>query len=350
MIRKTEGASPSFLSSGNLSRKEGKTFGDETLKVRLGVDVVNEEKVFLKFKSPRIGFVCGKRGMGKSFTLGVISDQLSRFSDVLVIDTMGVMKIYTEGEAIKAPEDLKLPLTLVGESLLFVFDLSSNSPQGILLTRAINDLKRSFYTIRDLIERVEIDETSSDTTKRALINRLLSAQDWGIFQEYPSEISFLFEGYKVLDLSLLRYELRQLVVWTLCDVLLVDRMKERREKHIYMVIDEAQDYAPSRASEKNSLVRLAKEGRLPGIGAILASQQPSAISSGVLSQVDFLIAHKLTLVEDIKALRSLTPTFMKGDMGVYMRKLRDPGDAVFIDDVEEDFRILKVRRWVDEAC
>lgn len=58
-------------------------------------------------------------------------------------------------------------------------------------------------------------------------------------------------------------------------------------------------------------------------------------------------AHKLTLVEDIKALRSLTPTFMRGEMGVYMRKLKSPGDAVFIDDMEEDFRILKVRRWGD---
>lgn len=343
MLKKREGAEAPFFYSGDLSEKDGNSFGDEKWKVRLGVDVVNEEEVFLKFRTPRIGFVCGKRGMGKSYTLSVLSDQISTFADVLVIDTMGVMGMYASGEVIKA-YGLKLPLHVVGESLLFVFGLSPNSPQGILLTRAVNELKHTPYSIEDLIERVEMDETSSDTTKRALINRLLSAEDWGIFTK-EADISFLFEGYKVLDLSLLRYELRQLAVWTLCDVLLSERMRERKGRHVYMVVDEAQDYAPSRAPEKNSLIRLAKEGRLPGIGVVLASQQPSAISSGVLSQVDFLIAHKLTLVEDIKSLRSLTPTFMKGEMGVYMRKLREPGDAVFIDDVEEDFRILKVRRW-----
>ena len=346
MLRKREGAEAPFFCDGDLSEKTGDPFRGEMRKVCVGMDVVNEEEVFLRFRTPRIGFVCGKRGMGKSYTLSVLADQLSSFADVLIIDTMGVMRMYARGEVIRAPHDVKLPLHVVGESLLFVFDLSPNSPQGILLARAINELKHTLYDIEDLIERVEMDETSSDTTKRALINRLLSARDWGIFTG-KANISFLFEGYKVLDLSLLRYELRQLVVWTLCDVLLSERMKERTKKHIYMVIDEAQDYAPSRTNEKNSLVRLAKEGRLPGIGVVCASQQPSAIAGGVLSQVDFLIAHKLTLVEDIKALRSLTPTFMRGEMGVYMRKLKSPGDAVFIDDMEEDFRILKVRRWGD---
>jgi hypothetical protein len=347
-VLKKRGADAPFSSSENFSEKEVVSFGEKEYKVQIGIDLASSEKVFLRFPIPRIGFICGKRGMGKSFTLSVIADQLSSFSDVLVIDTMGVMKVYAHGDVIKAPHDLKLPLTLVGESLLFAFDLSPNSPQGILLTRSINEFKGSFYTLDDIIDRVELDEHSSDTTKRALINRLLSAKDWGIFSDYPSEIDFLFEGYKVLDLSLLRYELRQLVTWTLCDVLLAERMREKKDRNIYLVVDEAQDYAPARSTEKNSLVRLAKEGRLPGIGVILASQQPSAISDGVLSQVDFLISHRLTLVEDIRSLKALTPTFMKGDMGVYMRKISNPGEGIFIDDIEEDFRLISVRRWNDE--
>lgn len=345
---KKKGADAPFSASEDFSENEGISFGRNTAEVQIGIDMASSEKVFLRFPIPRIGFICGKRGTGKSFTLSVLADQISSFADVLVVDTMGVMRMYACGETVKAPEDLKLPLPFVGESLLFVFDLSPNSPQGILLTRAVNEFKGSFYTLDDLIERVELDAHSSDTTKRALINRLLSAKDWGVFSDYPSEIDFLFEGYKVLDLSFLRYELRQLTVWTLCDVLLTERMREKKERNIYLVIDEAQDYAPSRASEKNSLVRLAKEGRLPGIGVILASQQPSAISDGILSQVDFLISHRLTLVEDIRSLKALTPTFMKGDMGVYMRKISSPGEGIFIDDIEEDFRILKVGRWNDE--
>ena len=347
-VLKKRGADAPFSSSEDFSEKEVGSFKKTEHKVQIGIDLASSEKVFLRFPIPRIGFICGKRGMGKSFTLSVISDQLSSFSDVLVIDTMGVMKVYAHSDVIKAPEDLKLPLSLVGESLLFAFDLSPNSPQGILLARAVNEFKGCFYTLDDIIDRVELDAHSSDTTKRALINRLISAKDWGIFSDYPTEIDFLFEGYKVLDLSILRYELRQLTVWTLCDVLLSERMKRKRERDIYIVVDEAQDYAPSRAGEKNSHVRIAKEGRLPGIGVILASQQPSAISDGVLSQVDFLISHRLTLVEDIRSLKALTPTFMKGDMGVYMRKISSPGEGIFIDDVEEDFRILKVGRWNDE--
>ena len=75
-----------------------------------------------------------------------------------------------------------------------------------------------------------------------------------------------------------------------------------------LCIDEAQGYAPpSKANPCTStLIQYVKEGRNHGLSLMLTSQQPSAIHSEVLSQVDCVVAHRLTVQSDIDAvLRSV---------------------------------------------
>jgi hypothetical protein len=72
-----------------------------------------------------------------------------------------------------------------------------------------------------------------------------------------------------------------------------------------VMLDEAQAFlAPGISSAARDLfVQLVKEGRNMGLSAVLATQQPSAIDSRVLSQVETFLAHQLVTESDIRAVR-----------------------------------------------
>ena len=59
---------------------------------------------------------------------------------------------------------------------------------------------------------------------------------------------------------------------------------------------------PSKANPSTSiLIQYVKEGRNHGLSLMVTSQQPSAIHSEILSQVDCVVAHRLTVQSDIDA-------------------------------------------------
>jgi DNA helicase HerA-like ATPase len=68
-------------------------------------------------------------------------------------------------------------------------------------------------------------------------------------------------------------------------------------------IDEAQNYIPAGAKDSCSvsLIQFVKEGRNHGLSLLFTSQQPSAVHSEILSQLDSLVAHRLATSQDIDA-------------------------------------------------
>ena len=71
-----------------------------------------------------------------------------------------------------------------------------------------------------------------------------------------------------------------------------------------LCIDEAQGYAPpSKVNPCTSiLIQYVKEGRNHGLSLMITSQQPSAIHREILSQMDCVVAHRLTVQSDIDAM------------------------------------------------
>ena len=69
--------------------------------------------------------------------------------------------------------------------------------------------------------------------------------------------------------------------------------------------DEAQNILPSdkKTTAGEMLIRYVREGRNYGLSFMVATQQPTAIDNRLLSQVDTLIAHKLTVQSDIDYVR-----------------------------------------------
>jgi hypothetical protein len=253
--------------------------------------------------------VCGKTGTGKSYTLGVLVEELARIGEdiVLVVDTQGIFwstaqpnESYTEAdnlwefdrEARGFPvnvlipgdpverygdaaiveqmelrginiQELRLnPSDLSPEMWCDLFDLDINGLMGIMLFRAVRQcgqrLGREF-----MIDDIAAEVTKLhglDQTKEAIQRKLDMAHDWQIFEENQyREIWEILqpEAINVLDLSVIaqgRYGLRNLVLAVLAAFIFRMRAIARRRqalglasdmKKVWLAIDEAHNFCPS---------------------------------------------------------------------------------------------------------
>ncbi|ATW88248.1 hypothetical protein halTADL_1483 [Halohasta litchfieldiae] len=376
------------------------------MKLYIGQEIEEEDDVYIDASSARSILACGKRGTGKSYTLGNVVEEIhTETNDVvpLVIDPMGIYWTMAEenddqrdllwdwgvteqGFPVNLlvpgdPEDrygddivrefrsrgidlnplLLNPSDMSPDGWCDLFDLNINKPMGITLYRAIRELNEDdtpFY-LPDIINKVEMDGSSSDRTKEALLNRLEMARDWDIFAGEYQDVWTTFDENRinVLDVSVLdpgQYGLRNLVVDVLGKELFRQRQDARRREEmglrveipkVWLFIDEAHNFVPSGSSSlaKDMLIRWVKEGRQPGLSIVVASQQPSAIDSEVLSQCDITLCHKITTKEDIRSLDKLSQDYMGSNLKTYVRQIDNVGEAVFVDDDEETVQMVKIR-------
>jgi DNA helicase HerA-like ATPase len=73
----------------------------------------------------------------------------------------------------------------------------------------------------------------------------------------------------------------------------------------WIALDEAQNILPSekKTTAGEMLIRYVREGRNYGLSFMVATQQPTAIDDRLLAQVDTIVAHKLTVQNDIEYVR-----------------------------------------------
>ncbi|WP_435162309.1 ATP-binding protein [Halorubrum sp. SY-15] len=376
------------------------------MKLYIGQEIEDKEDVYIDASSARSILACGKRGTGKSYTLGNVVEEIHTETDnivPLVIDPMGIywtmaeenddqrdllwdwgvteqgfpVNLLVPGDPVDRYGDdivrefrsrgidlnplLLNPSDMTPDGWCELFDLNINKPMGITLYRAIRELNEDnnpFY-LPDIINKVEMDGSSSDRTKEALLNRLEMARDWDIFADEYQDVWKTFDETRinVLDVSVLdpgQYGLRNLVVDVLGKELFRQRQDARRREEmglrveipkVWLFIDEAHNFVPSGSSSlaKDMLIRWVKEGRQPGLSIVVASQQPSAIDSEVLSQCDITLCHKITTKEDIRSLDKLSQDYMGSNLKTYVRQIDNVGEAVFVDDEEETVQMVKIR-------
>ncbi len=351
--------------------------------------------------------VCGKTGTGKSYTLGVLIEELALDSSLvcIVVDPQGIFWTmgqanYMQHDVLSAwgmlpramavnllvpgkPEDrldpevveeLKVrnvkvsefrlnPSDLSEEMWCDLFGLSINELQGSTLFKSVRQARQQLgkdFFLGDVAARISNNKTALEATKEALFRKLEMASDWGIFneKEYVDLWDFLdFSGVNVLDLSTLdqtRYGLRNLVVSVLGRHLFRERTIARRREElnlqttmprVWLAIDEAQNFCPSGSSSlsKEILIRWAKEGRQPGLSLVVATQQPSAVDKEIVSQCDLIIAHKLTNKDDRRVVMSLAQDFADREIGVLMSTVQVTGEAVIVDDKKGSAAAVRVR-------
>lgn len=331
-------------------------------------------KVLLDSLFPHVIFVCGARGSGKSYTVGVIAEELLEKNAAVaavLIDPVGVfwsMKrpnseekekenlgewgllpkgfsgrvrvLIPEGAARKAPKEtydgtFSLRASeLTMDDWCLTFGLDRFDPAGLALERAIVRAGPS-YTIDQLIHLLGSDQEiiSKDTgfskqTRRGIISRLEAAKDWGLLSDGGTkmeEIARIGELI-VLDVSFLEESVACLVVGIVARKLLEARKAAARSEAIgyqggripptWLLIDEAHTMVPNvgRTAASESIVEYVKQGRRPGCSIVLATQQPSAIDSRVLSQLDILVCHKLVFYDDVKSVFRRFPSSVDREM------------------------------------
>jgi len=287
--------------------------------------------------------------------LMVPGDPVERFGDREIVDAMGQKGIHIESMRLN-------PSDLTPEMWCDLFDLNINELQGIMLFKAVRQcgrrLGRDFF-LDDI--SAEVDRLSGlDQTKEAVQRKIDMAHDWQIFAEdhYREIWEILKPDYvNILDLSVIsqgRYGLRNLVLAVLATFIFRRRTIARRRealnlpadtKKVWLVIDEAHNFCPSGRStlSKEVLIRWAKEGRQPGLSLLVASQQPAAIDSEILTQCGIRIVHRITSSDDFRAVNSLSQDYLGDGLAAQIKRLSGPGEALVIDDQQETVVSTHVR-------
>ena len=367
--------------------------------VGTGEDAHLTTPVLLDVLRPHILTIMGKRGSGKSWTFGVLMEEMSKLPEdvrnnlcVVVIDPQGIfwtIKSPNEKEAdildawkmkprgfdidVYVPEGQTRTFTQAGvdfdaefsfspdeltiDDWITLFSLNINEPLGILLQKSFSALPEGSYTIDDLIFAVNKQE-GFETEKLALENKFYAAKTWGIFGE--SRMPPLLEPGKIsiLDVSLTSRNVRSLLLALISRRIFQERTRARRKEELsqieaseiervpmcWILIDDAQNFVPENEILPSSEIisRIIREGRQPGISLALATQNPQKLSKEAISQCDMIISHRLTSKEDIEALKATMQTYMMYDITKYINELpKVKGTAIIMDDNSE--RIYKIR-------
>lgn len=264
-------------------------FGDKGLiylgrsYVKMGAVSSLSNKLYMDIARSHVVLVAGKRGSGKSFSLGVIAEELSKLPPEsanniasLVFDTMGIfwtmkhknekdkpllsqwnldpenlpVKVFIpEGKSEEYKEN-NLPFDktfalnsseLEAEDWLSIFNLKITSPEGVLIQRIITDLQKiQKYNITQILESLEGNNESSKETKEIAISLFKAADTWGIFSKTQegTNISDLVSPGKttVLDISVYSttqsFNIRALIISLVSRKLFKTRMDARKKEEL----------------------------------------------------------------------------------------------------------------------
>jgi len=255
--------------------------------VKMGQYTSLSNKILMDIARSHVILVAGKRGSGKSYTLGVITEELSNLPKEvsqnigsLIFDTMGIywtMKFENEKDK-KLLQEWKLKPTslpvkifvpfghfdfylekgipvdekfaldvaeLSSEDWIITFGLNMVSPVSVLIQRTINRLKKQgSFNIKNIILSLEKDEKNPLEVKNAATGLFEAAETWGIFarqQEESTKVKDLVTGgiTSVLDLSVYNsvgaFNVRALVISLVSRKIFKERMAARKKEEVESV-------------------------------------------------------------------------------------------------------------------
>ncbi len=310
-------------------------FGDKGLiylgkgYVKMGQYTSLSNKIWMDIARSHVILVAGKRGSGKSYTLGAIAEELSNLSEEnakniasLIFDTMGIfwtMKFENEKDSLLLQEwDLKpkkLPVIvfvpygksqeyqskgvpfdktfalkvseLEAEDWITLFNLDFTSLPAVLIERVITDLrdKSLDFTTQDIQKEIEEDSKASKETKEIAFSLFKAVDSWGIFskEKEGTEISDLINAgtTTILDISVYSsvgaFNVRALVISLISRKIFKSRMDARRKEELE-AIQHGQDYLSLLSRRKDPMTWifidemhefLPKEGKTPASDALI---------------------------------------------------------------------------------
>jgi hypothetical protein len=300
--------------------------------------------LWLDLDSPHAVLVVGKRGYGKSYTLGVIAEGLGRTAGVAptVVDPMGVFtRLDEEAESERVPAEVVdnpavTPDALDPRSWCTMLGLSPESGAGGLVWQAAQEAP----TLAAMREHVGTTDAPG-TDKRAARNHLRLAESWGVFDSNGLDAAALGgPEVTVIDVSGLDAAPMNAVCRGIGEALYRARVDGSIDRLPWLLIDEAHTFFEGVAHR--ALKLLLSRGRAPGVSLVSATQRPSAVPEVGISQADILVSHRLTSRDDIEALRQAQPTYLNDSLDDRMPTR--PGEVRIVDDSTETIHAAQIRR------
>ena len=294
--------------------------------------------VALDLDGPHVGLLAGKRGSGKSYTLGVIAEGIAAANGVtgVIVDPMGVYEGLAAGAAATVVDQ---PTVAAGaldpRDWPPLFDLDPTSAAGSLLWQVAGTAS----TLDGMMAALE-DVDATAAARRAVRNHLHLADSWDVFD--PDGLSaeqLLAPEVTVLDATQLSDEALGVVTAAVAGSLYRTAAATEIPRLPWVLIDEAQAVLDGIA--ERPLRTILTRGRHPGVSLVLATQRPAALPEVAISQSDVLLSHRLTATADIEALAAARPTYI--DASIRDRIPDGVGEAVVIDDTTEAAVTVQVR-------
>ncbi len=283
--------------------------------------------------------ILAKTGAGKSYTCGVILEELlEKNVPLLIIDPHGeyaTLKFPNEDKPASferygtSPKGYATQITVytpankllnpaadtlfrlnginlgIKEFVQFFSEDRSQNETGILF-EAVSKLKaeKEKYTIDDII--FEVGQNKSKV-KWNVINKLETLRETGILSDKATAINELVQEGRasIIDMRGIDPNLQAMIVSKLCTDLFEAR-KLGTLPPCMLVLEEAHNFCPEKGFERtvstDILRTIASEGRKFGLGLLVVSQRPARVDKNVLSQCNTQIIMKVTNPNDLKAI------------------------------------------------
>jgi len=259
--------------------------------VQMGQTSSLSNPIYLDVARAHAMLIVGKRGGGKSYTMGSIAEGLADIDpDVaknlgfILLDTMGVywsmkypnrkdddllkkwgiegkgldVQIYVPGGYYNqyredgVPVDFPFyiqPKELSIEDWMNAFKLKTDDDVGVAVQRVVNKMLDSDtnFDIDDILETTEKDNRLDEKIKFAVINRFENCKTWGIFSKKATKIKDLVVGGKITVMDLSPYvampggwEIKALTLGLIAKKIFVERMLTRKREEIFDIVNKTQ--------------------------------------------------------------------------------------------------------------
>ena len=293
--------------------------------VKMGAVTSLSNKVYMDVSRAHVVFICGKRGSGKSYTLGAIAEEMADLPTeikdrlaVLIFDTMGIfwtMKFknekdedllrewdlpqkaldtiiytpagfYDDYKQRGIPTDFKFtirPNELTATDWVNVFNLDVSDPVSVAIELVMEELEGMNYSLENILNKVREIKRLDDKTKLATENRFLAVRRWGLFSSEGTPIDKIIAGGKITILDVSCYQdwnVKNLVIGLISRKLMVERMASRKKEELTDIESGHSYFSSFRAKTKDEMPMvwimideahecLPKEGKTPATDALV---------------------------------------------------------------------------------
>jgi DNA helicase HerA-like ATPase len=288
-------------------------------------------KVFLDLKKllTKHVAVLAKSGSGKSYTVGVLLEEIMEKNvPLLIIDPHGeystmkyanddpkdieIMQRFgikpkrftrniREYGLLEGLNPIKLNDDIKSNELMHLLPTKLSSAQLAMLYNAMKNLKKIDFT--NLILELEIEESP---TKYNIISMIDHLKNYNLFSVNYTPYNELIQPGRcsIVNLKGVPPDAQEIITYKLMKDLFEQR-KLNKIPPFFAVIEEAHNFCPERgfgeAKSSKILRTIASEGRKFGLGLCVITQRPARLDKSVLSQCTTQIILKVTNPNDLKA-------------------------------------------------